>query len=185
MLAIVSYLLSTHLALFALVLLRERVQICQFALAKNTQIYWLKALACIADAESSCDPNQTSPGGYGLFQLDDIRFKNCSLSCSNGHQCKPSDRDCQIDTAVNLLYSVCNQHPDITLCDALAAYWGVVQGQNQGFWRCISKAECKILKTVSCKSALQGSCRGCKPSPEVGARFRCAKSSKVPQCSTL
>ncbi len=149
------------------------------------------ALACIAEAECSCDPGARTSGGYGLLQIGPHHLRSCGSGycgpCSNKQRQPPEDWKsvgCQTHTAVTMLYTFCSDNPTITLCDALGAYWGTVQGQNPQVWRCITKAQCKSIKNTKCSTALKGVCTPCKNKyPHLS--FRCKKDPKVPQCSKV
>ena len=151
------------------------------------------AFACIAEAESSCYPGTKTGGNYGLLQLGPAHLRDCGSDycgvCPHDRKKPPEDWKsvgCQTHTAVTLLYTFCSDNPNITLCDALAAYWGTVRAQrnNVQFWQCITKAQCKSIKNTKCSAALKGVCTPCKyPYPHL--KYRCKSDARVPQCSKV
>ena len=134
------------------------------------------AFACLARNESNfdgCCHSQGPNGGvYGLFQLDDDRWKACGETGSCKKICDENDWSCQIAAARRILVSACNnkakdkKNQPITnnVCGAMAQYWIPTRGEGNGtFFKCLEdhKLSQSSLEAIACPDPFPKGCTGC------------------------
>ncbi|MEI7742747.1 MAG: RHS repeat-associated core domain-containing protein, partial [Chloroflexota bacterium] len=120
-----------------------------------------RTLACVAYAESGCNPCCRTGNNGGLFQIDADNWDGCRAKDCGEAICSDTDPSCQIAVAIAILLQTCKLNPTVPLFDAFACYyWGLLQGKK--FVRCMSQGDISWLKDHKCSELRpRPACRTC------------------------